>query len=223
MRLEIKIPYNSQHYYLMERVLNSIKNIKTQHPKRYINSIYFDNIYNHIANDNLDGKSKRTKIRLRYYGKNIKTNCFLEIKKKDNKFGQKNIINLKKKIDDLDVENMFKIKNNIFKKVFNDPFISKYIAKDFLTPQLNISYLRNYFYADNVRITHDKDIRFKPIGISKINTRNVYNDYLNVLEVKFETINTASAMKILDQIPLKPKRFSKYLRGLSVFNSAIYL
>ena len=80
MRLEIKVPYNLNYCDLINQSLNSIKNLKKQFPSRNINSIYFDNLNNQIARDNLSGISRRCKLRIRYYGKK-NTNCRLEIKK----------------------------------------------------------------------------------------------------------------------------------------------
>ena len=48
-------------------------------------------------------------------------------------------------------------------------------------------------------------------------------DNTNVLEIKFDYNDFKKAKMILNEIRLKPKRFSKYLRGLSFFNSSIYL
>ena len=45
---------------------------------------------------------------------------------------------------------------------------------------------------------------------------------MNVLELKFNIEDQSEAGKILNSIPVKPKRFSKYLRGLSLFNSSVY-
>ena len=66
MRLEVKIPYNKNQFLQIEKNLNSIKNLKKQHPSRTINSVYFDNLNNQIALDNLSGISRRCKLRVRY-------------------------------------------------------------------------------------------------------------------------------------------------------------
>ena len=223
MRLEIKVPYNLNHCDLINQSLNSIKNLKKQFPSRNINSIYFDNLNNQIARDNLSGISRRCKLRIRYYGKKKNTNCRLEIKKKLNKFGFKKIIDLHEKFDQINLDKFFSLNNSYYKEMIKDEYARDYIFNDFLNPQLYISYVRDYFIADSIRITHDKEIQFKPYGIDKFTTQNLIKDYLNVLEIKFDYKDIKNVYKILESIPVKPKRFSKYLRGLSFFNKAIYL
>ena len=223
MRLEIKVPYNLNNINLINQSLNSIKNLKKQFPTRNINSIYFDNLNNQIARDNLSGISKRCKLRIRYYGKNKDTSCCLEIKKKLNKFGSKKIINLNEKFDKINLNEVFSLNNQYYKEVIKDEYARNYIFNDFMNPQLSVGYSRDYFIVNGIRITHDTNVQFEPFGIDKSTTQNLIKDYLNVLEIKFEYKNIENVYEILKNIPIKPKRFSKYLRGLSFFNKAIYL
>jgi len=223
MRLEIKIPYNLDNIFSIEQSLNSIKNLNKQFPTREINSIYFDNLNNQIARDNLSGISKRCKLRIRYYGNDKNTNCSLEIKKKLNKFGFKKIINLNDKFCKIDLNKVFSLNTNYYKEIIADNYARNYIFNDFIHPQLLVNYSRDYFIFNEVRITHDKNIKFKPYGIDKLVTQNLIKDHLNVLEIKFDYDNIKDVYNILEHIPIKPKRFSKYLRGLSFFNKAVYL
>ena len=222
MRLELKIPYENFDKYIIEKYLISFKNLSKHHPSRYINSIYFDNENLQIARDNIDGKSQRSKIRVRYYGKKNFSDCFLEIKKKNNKFGTKKIIKLEKKVNEIDFFNLFSLKNKIYKELITEPFIQKYIVRDFLVPSLKVSYMRDYFIKDDIRITHDKNIKYSSFLLNKNIVAKEFVDTHSVIEVKFDYSNLNKALNILDNIPIKPKRYSKYLRGLSFFNKAIY-
>ncbi len=223
MRLEIKIPYNTNSLVKIQKNLNSIKNLKKQYPSRRINSIYYDNLDNQIARDNLSGISRRCKLRVRYYGNEKTSNCFLEIKKKLNKFGFKKVIDMQKKISDLKFDEVFKLNNNLHKKVIRDDYAKDYILNDYLSPQVEVSYIRDYYISNKIRLTHDKEIIFKPCNIENKSTMNIAKDYLNVLEIKFDYNNIADVNEIINKIDIKPKRFSKYLRGLSFFNKSIYL
>lgn len=223
MRLEIKIPYNTNSLVKIQKNLNSIKNLKKQYPSRRINSIYYDNLDNQIARDNLSGISRRCKLRVRYYGNEKTSNCFLEIKKKLNKFGFKKVIDMQKKISDLKFDEVFKLNNNLHKKVIRDDYAKDYILNDYLSPQVEVSYIRDYYISNKIRLTHDKEIIFKPFNIENKSTMNIAKDYLNVLEIKFDYNNIADVNEIINKIDIKPKRFSKYLRGLSFFNKSIYL
>jgi|TARA_B100001093_G_C26691359_1_gene954958 hypothetical protein len=223
MRLEIKIPYNTNSLVKIQKNLNSIKNLKKQYPSRRINSIYYDNLDNQIARDNLSGISRRCKLRVRYYGNEKTSNCFLEIKKKLNKFGFKKVIDMQKKISDLKFDEVFKLNNNLHKKIIRDDYAKDYILNDYLSPQVEVSYIRDYYISNKIRLTHDKEIIFKPCNIENKSTMNIAKDYLNVLEIKFDYNNIADVNEIINKIDIKPKRFSKYLRGLSFFNKSIYL
>ena len=79
-----------------------------------------------MAQDNIDGISKRCKIRVRYYGEK-ENDCNLEIKKKINRFGFKKIFNLKQKIDKIDLNELFSLKNDFYKLVIQDSFVEKFI------------------------------------------------------------------------------------------------
>tara|TARA_B100000767_G_C19560327_1_gene448750 strand:- start:38 stop:709 length:672 start_codon:yes stop_codon:yes gene_type:complete len=223
MRIEIKIPYNLNNVHTIEGNLESLKNLRQHHPTRKINSIYFDNLNNQIARDNINGISKRCKFRIRHYGDDQESNCYLEIKKKLNKFGFKKIIDMQSKISDVKLNEVFLLNKKIYKEVINDSYGKEYIFQDFMSPQVLVSYSRDYFIVDKIRITHDKAISFEPFGIDKLSTQKKINDYLNVLEIKFDYENLNDAQHILQKIQAKPKRFSKYLRGLSFFNSSIYI
>ena len=223
MRLEIKIPYNINSINKIEENLNSIKNLKKHYPSRKINSIYYDNLNNQIARDNLSGISKRCKLRIRYYGEKDTANCFLEIKKKLNKFGFKKVIDIKKNINEIKFKKIFNLSNPLHKEIIRDDYARDYIFNDHMSPQIIVSYFRDYYIVDNVRLTHDKKISFKPYCIDNYNTTKIVRDYLNVLEIKFDDKNLDDAKKILNIISIKPKRFSKYLRGLSLFNKSTYI
>jgi hypothetical protein len=223
MRVEIKMPYNSDQIIMIEKNLASIKELRKHHPDRVVNSIYYDNLNFSIAKDNIDGLSKRCKIRIRHYGDTKSNNCNVEIKKKINKFGFKAIFSLDKKINEINLDELFSLKNNLYKDLIKDSFTEKFMTQDYLQPQINVSYSREYFIFGNIRLTHDKKINYRPYGNNKFVTESTINDSINVLEFKFDYTNLEEVKFILEKIKLKPKRFSKYLRGLSFFNSAIYL
>ena len=222
MRLEIKIPYNSDQILKIEKKLSMIKEMSKHHPSRIVNSIYFDNLNLEMAQDNIDGISKRCKIRDRYYGEK-ENDCNLEIKKKINRFGFKKIFNLKQKIDKIDLNELFSLKNDFYKLVIQDSFVEKFIIKDCLQPQIGVSYLREYYIFDKIRLTHDKNINYTSFSNDKKFTRKNTTDNTNVIEIKFDYNDFKQAKSILNKIEIKPKRFSKYIRGLSFFNSSIYL
>ena len=221
MRLEIKIPYNSDQIINIEKFLFTDIDILKHHPPRIVNSIYYDNFNLEMAKNNIDGLSRRCKIRLRYYD-NEKKNCNLEIKKKINRFGFKTIFNLGTNISQINLDKLFSTDKNLYKKLIDDPYVERFIADDFIQPQIKVSYSREYFIFKKIRLTHDKKINYISLNNGKNFTRKKILDNTNVLEIKFNYEDFIDAKKIMNKIICKPKRFSKYLRGLSFFNSSIY-
>ena len=77
---------NTNHHDILNKALKSKFLFRLHYPKRWVNSIYFDdNNYTSIK-ENLAGINNRAKFRLRWYGKNsfVLHNPKLEIKIKKN-------------------------------------------------------------------------------------------------------------------------------------------
>ena len=54
-----------------------------QHENRWVNSVYYDDMFNSSIYQNLNGDQKKQKIRFRWYGDNKIINPRLEVKKKN--------------------------------------------------------------------------------------------------------------------------------------------
>ena len=83
-RFERKWVYrSSDHLTLVNALIRSNLFFNKQHPNRRVNSIYFDDANYSSIIENLDGVSKKKKIRIRWYGEEDKLiNPILEIKSK---------------------------------------------------------------------------------------------------------------------------------------------
>jgi len=83
-RFERKWVYsNNDHLVLVNALIRSNFFFCKQYPNRKVNSIYFDDINYSSILENLDGVSKKKKIRVRWYGEENKLiNPILEIKRK---------------------------------------------------------------------------------------------------------------------------------------------
>ena len=112
LRYERKWVFKDVNYNdIFNKALKSKFLFHIQHPKRHVNSIYFDdNNYTSIK-DNLDGVSDRSKYRVRLYGKNsfVLHNPKLEIKIKKNFLNYKKIFPLEK-LDNLNIKNINHVK-----------------------------------------------------------------------------------------------------------------
>ena len=85
IRYERKWKVPSNQFVFLNRALRESKfSFKEHFKERWVNSIYFDDMFNKSIYQNLDGIQKKCKVRLRWYGnKNIITNPNIEIKKKN--------------------------------------------------------------------------------------------------------------------------------------------
>ncbi len=97
-RLERKWTHiNVNNLILYNALLRSNFYFSVHHPKRKINSLYFDDLKYSSINENLDGISQKKKYRIRWYGlKNKLNNPVLEIKIRKNFEVYKRLFNLKK-------------------------------------------------------------------------------------------------------------------------------
>lgn len=209
IRYERKIPVS-------EIVPRELEDIIRLHPacfkeiyyERIVNNIYFDTAEYDSLRDNLSGKDKRVKARIRWYGDN--TDNFpatLELKIKEGLAGYKRIWDL----------------GNIhYSDVFNEnkrKVILHSLPQDIKTNVLNLhpvlvnSYKRKYFlsFDNKFRLTLDKDIVFLRSGI--MHSMNMIKDEC-VIELKYEVKYESEASDLISQFPFRIDKFSKYVNGI---------
>ena len=171
------------------------KNIKQIYKPRIVESIYFDNCDKKIYFDSLEGLSPRKKIRIRYYPEKKIKEYFLEYKISS-------------------VEGRFKKNNKISLDHFNyllnfGIFDNNYgICK----PNLVVSYTREYFAKDDVRVTYDANINY---NLFKKNTKK--NDHNIIVELK--TSINKNLNHLIKEFPFQEIRFSKYCNGIEIFQN----
>ena len=184
-------------------------------PNRQINNIYFDTLDYQTCLQNIEGVNQRKKYRLRWYGtdlQQIKQPRF-EVKIKHNELGRKETIpfpnhdlsNLKtitQQVNQLKVEN------------YSTPLLA-------LSPTLLNTYQRSYFGTSDgkFRITVDWDLQFyAPLH------QNTFQQYPSnsqqvVLELKYEENYDTLAPIILNYLPFRQTKSSKYVTGVLMRNS----
>ena len=94
MRHEIKFVFNTNELSIFESWLTSNTRFKERYKSRIVNSIYFDDLNNSSANDNLAGIGFSEKYRLRWYDQNLTETGRFELKKKHHKLNYKNYFDL---------------------------------------------------------------------------------------------------------------------------------
>jgi len=180
------------------------KDFKVSFPSRWVNSIYFDTKNFDFFNDNIQGISKRTKVRIRWYNENFNLN--LELKKKNNMSVWKPTLNLGKFNSLEDIKNYFSDKKNL-SKIFN-------YTGAIVFPVLIIKYKREYWtsFCNNFRATVDNFIE-----VSKFNSNRYFNKGLSIdssiLEFKYSIKKDSNFRnEILNKkFPFRNNKFSKYI------------
>ena len=185
------------------------------YPDRWVNNVYFDTLNYFAYKENLSGASARTKVRYRWYGKHdYPEKGTLEIKRKRNYFGWKLRFKTEKTPYRKDAS-WLDIKRNLIKQMNGE---AKIWLQSNPQPIIINRYLRNYYVSqDNrIRITIDShqsmyDQRYKayPNVIHKANIPTAL-----VVEVKFNRHDNKYASRILQGLPLRVSRNSKFMTGV---------
>ena len=208
-RIEKKFIFGKYKEDYLEKILLA-NGFTRLYPSRYINSIYLDTLNFDFARDNINGVSKRKKIRFRWYNEDI-SNIFLEEKNKQN-FQVKKII-----YEKINLNSKNKLLQNLkdyffnLKKEYNN-FNYKFILKT--------KYFRSYWISNDkkFRATIDIDIKASPI--------NDLNRYLElnetILEFKFPPFNEANFRNLFfeNNFNIRSKKYSKYIQSFTLLENS---
>ena len=172
------------------------KNLKQIYKPRVVESIYFDNIDKKIYFDSLEGLSPRKKIRVRYYPENKIKEYFLEHKISS-------------------VEGRFKKNNKITLDYFNFLLNFGFFDSNYgiCKPNLVVSYIREYFTKDDVRITFDTNINY---NLFKKNIKKKDNNII----VELKTSIKKDIDHLIKEFPFQEIRFSKYCNGIELLQNS---
>ena len=216
-RFERKWIYkNKDHLTLVNSLIRSNLLFNKQHPDRRVNSIYFDDKNYSSIIENLDGVSKKKKIRLRWYGNQNKLlNPILEVKSKRSFENNKVSYNISELND---------LKFNDFKNLeyISDIINSKKITKNIIFPILTTNYDRQYFISNNEKVRATVDYNLKSIYLKNLSQIDIIKNYSSscILEVKYPTNLDRYVRENLNEITLRLSRNSKYIN--SAFETPSY-
>ncbi len=190
---------------------------KIYHP-RYINNIYLDTPELDSFFDNVAGKSDRRKYRIRWYGKPSGeiTGAIFEIKIKDSYRGKK----LSYLLPDFTLDESF---NNVscFKllRSANMP-LEIFDEVSGMEMKLLNRYSRQYFkdLSGNFRLTIDSDIQYFKLQDNFNRFVETFSDSEVIVEVKYdESFNENGAAGVINSMPFRLTRNSKYVDGIEAF------
>ena len=214
-------------YVIQNLSLEGVRTVLKLHPalfseiyhERRVNNIYFDsmNLTNYF--DNVDGKSQRLKVRIRWYEElfGFVKEPILEIKIKNGLLGTKNSYQLTSlSVDeDMTIEHI----HELFAQA-EIPASLKFYLKSLSFSLLN-SYQREYFLSANgrFRITIDSGLRFfnlSPMG--NIFLQETRNMAIIILEMKYDQDAADLADPISTSFPFRMTKSSKYISGINLLN-----
>ena len=176
----------------------------TSFPDRQVNNIYLDTPNLHCFYQNIEGVPRRQKMRLRWYGKMDypQNNSVLEIKNKNAELGWKDSFKISNRSIDT--------KEELLSAIAEQP-----VRLDTLTPILHNSYYRKYYISSDglFRLTIDSQQSFK-LPFSNMDALDL-SRYPIIVELKYEAEYAERARDIMDYIPFRQTKNSKYTNGVT--------
>tara|TARA_R110000868_G_scaffold150874_4_gene374347 strand:+ start:795 stop:1508 length:714 start_codon:yes stop_codon:yes gene_type:complete len=210
---------NSSLSYAKMLIKTSVGVFSSIYEKRRVNNMYFDTPNLTSYYENHFGKSDRTKIRVRWYGQTFGDvhDPILEIKIKHGAAGKKKSYPLKS----------FNLKEGVSRqdwdKIFQSSDLPDMVRGELKRniPTLLNSYEREYFQSfDKVfRFTLDYNLKFFNVKsmTSSFREKSLPENTI-ILELKYDLKEDKEVKKITKALPVRLGKFSKYIRGVEIFN-----
>jgi hypothetical protein len=173
-----------------------INGMQSLYAKRSINSLYYDTESTAMYHDSEEGLLPRRKVRIRWYDDVRKANKEIKISSFEGRF-----------------------KTSCFADVASEIALPKRLCDSnygFIYPSLLVSYSREYFSFESMRITFDSDIQYTNLRQSQ-SVR--CKDAECVMEVKVGMEYSDDYIQSI--LPFPTTRFSKYSRGLLISNKEL--
>ena len=195
-RIEEKLLIDSRQIIDFENFLLK-KEAKELFPPRKIKSLYFENSNEEMYKDSLEGIVPRKKIRVRNYPNSNDLSFYLEIKISS-------------------VEGRYKTRKLMNKNEFEKIKKLGIYDKQYGTcrPVIYVTYNRNYYKLNDIRICVDKNIEYTLFSGKKL-----YSENNTIVELK--TAINKDSDDLIEIFPFKRTRFSKYCEGISNLNKGL--
>ena len=188
-RIEEKLSIDSNRI-IDFKIFLANKAVKPIYQPRRIQSLYFDNQNFEMYTDSIEGLTPRKKIRVRNYPNTQDAKMYLEVKISS-------------------VEGRFKTRKIVSKNRLNELKKTGILDSQYglCKPCLYVTYDREYFIIDDVRISIDNNINYK------LCSNNICKrDESSVVEIK--TSIRKNLDKLTEDFPFQRNRFSKYCNAV---------
>ncbi len=221
LRREIKfVASDTECYRMLHWLKLNPAGFWSQYPDRIVNNIYFDTMELSAFSENLSGVASRSKVRYRWYG-DTRSPCAgtLEIKRKRNQFGWKIRYPIKR-APYAPGEDWRQVRAALMDQLPTD---GRYWLQQASLPVLINRYQRQYFVSADraIRATIDTDNTVWDQRSKRWPDLESAGNPIPVLivEFKFGAECRDMASDMLTGIPIRVSRCSKYVSGVSSFNS----
>lgn len=182
---------------------------RTLHPDRRVNNIYFDTPSLSTFRQNAAGGGDRKKFRVRWYGPDLwdTREPRWEVKFKENELGGKHV----RPISPFDLEDLRDLTAQV-------RALTAAQQTNLLLPALLNSYGRSYLISldGRYRLTLDYDLRYHSLIRTPHFRRYHIQDAAVVLEIKYEAGNDADIARIMQHLPFRQSKHSKYVNGMQM-------
>ena len=182
--------------------------------ERQVNNIYFDTPRFEHFYDNVNGNSKRKKLRIRWYG-NLSG------------VAEKPVIEAKIKRGDLGTKRSLAISAFEIKKHFSTSEITALLHRvppeaaepslQEYRPTLVNSYIRTYYLSADrrFRITLDRNLHYYKVGLSATSLMTPLTDRRKlIIELKYDQSESDAARSVTEHFPFRASKNSKYVSGI---------
>ncbi len=225
-RYELKFVVDETGFTEMRGWLHRHARFINAYPTRSVNSLYFDDVNYQSVRDNLSGVPERKKIRLRWYN-NLQTgdpiSPALEVKYRSGRVGYKKKYPVPEIGDELLSIESRHIINSVY-EILGAKQCSE-VFNNYLAPTLYVKYERQYFEdIEGLRMTIDRRIIFNcVVPNNRLTDSPTFCYPYTVIEFKFSIDLKDYVSELIRHSRLQPKRHSKYLAGLAVFDLVQYV
>ena len=173
-----------------------LKGMAPLYAKREINSLYYDDENHSMYHDSEEGLLPRRKVRIRWYDDIKKASNEVKISSFEGRFKTSSLAHAESE-------------NSLPQSLFDTHY-------GIIIPSLLVSYTREYFTFESMRITFDSGIKYFNYRLAQ----NIpFLDEECVMEIKVGIDVPDDYIERL--IPHSTSRFSKYSRGLLISNNGI--
>lgn len=187
-------------------------------PVRCINNLYLDTLDMNHYWDNVNGVSKRVKVRIRWYGDLFGeiSKPILEFKIKNNSVGAK--VNFA--LSPLILSDFIKVQT--LRERFSKLNISENLKNYLLSLDLSLmnSYSRKYYesFDSKFRVTIDSGLQFFKLSPNNnLLFQSIETPSTTILELKYNLQHDDLGESVSSYFPFRMTKSSKYVSGLSQF------